>query len=1271
MDQIIVAREKVNTSDIDFPEFATDVHIVPTRFSLCLKTLIFPRPVPSGGLIFQIGFGDRSTSSVPLAFDNHQNGSSIELNAYKLNLETFVRSADHTLSHLSRKDPSLSFIDSFPISDTLRAPLRIAMLDAEVPDFVHDATVLDIAKYITSDSTRFPNESIPFLLGAILHVTVECCSFSDNDSCIKMSKEDLFKHGGSLPLSQRTPSLHTESIFHKERDPSEEPEHNIIPNDANTWFIPKSSFPCRENSELRNTMSHEEMNCMETKQEDMAPRTSSKSNAIGLYFTEPHEDNSDSILRQSSGLSEKREEPKFQTKQNLSTGTTIANRRSSETDDMAQACSRIPSNHNDGNGTSNCLRSNENESDLFCHQPCSFSKDLEKVPYSFLTGKTLSSDLDCSNNMTNNRKDESTDEMMMNLIDFSAATPLSSSENMNVFALREPTENSTDSDRVEKLSSEWFKSRGSNLPIPDDIINQRWEEQGENNIDHDSNTNVSLEATDSESFGSDGSRIYMDKDNMCKKKKRESDSSSINGESSSSMSSSDTDSISTDSESNNDLMFSRNGLAFLSSSDSSDNDFESIGATIARRMREGAVKETNSPTNPPTQLEIMNVGSSVTRKTHRMDSSLDMSEDPHNFNENGSMCAGRTLFKKRKSLSESKSRKQRELSRDKEEPPFPPLTNKRFCGEHVTKYDGGIFKEQAIEMDLPTPNVLTFWMIKGPNEEQTKPESRKIQIGKGNFAVKRDEEQIKMFYHISKTRRGPPARCGLISPLQKTVVRLRDPDAPPDFIDLGTPSVLHPSISQKLIGIMERNVGLTLSDEQNPTLRRNSYTDHVREETIQTEHEKTYTEDTEISEDEAEAGSHFGNLMKELGWQNSIAKDTVTMVEEKCEGSDGSFYDFPINHINQGYAENRSTSHNSGNNNERNRGINGSNRGKRQEKNRHDGKYNRDGRDKRITGKNKGSEGESGDESGRGNDNRGGIDSEEQQDDLSSLAKRRRYDSDVSSQTSNDDWREEEIRQSQGGLGRRCRRPSYDQVVNRSIQEVVEEFKPNRYVSGVTVPKHGYHAPSQSDIIEETKEERLFRRTVMCEGGVTQKGLEPGKVQIVDLELEMENMKEESSKTEQELLYVIERLRCEKYSLVDMVEERDNTLEEILQGNSPFVQRNGPTNSERERDRREIERQTAYIDQMARQLQCERARCSGVSAENERLLNVVRRLADEIQEATTFMDVRRVIVEANRAVEFEREERLRLEKVVHDLEETIRLTSSGMHKTTQNRRWWQ
>lgn len=72
-------------------------------------------------------------------------------------------------------------------------------------------------------------------------------------------------------------------------------------------------------------------------------------------------------------------------------------------------------------------------------------------------------------------------------------------------------------------------------------------------------------------------------------------------------------------------------------------------------------------------------------------------------------------------------------------------------------------------------------------------------------------------------------------------------------------------------------------------------------------------------------------------------------------------------------------------------------------------------------------------------------------DEPHSTCKSRKYYSHQSSGSSSDDWREESVKKEIDGRLRPCQRRSYDNVVNAAICDVVHNFRPNRYVAGVSL----------------------------------------------------------------------------------------------------------------------------------------------------------------------------------------------------------------------------
>lgn len=146
-----------------------------------------------------------------------------------------------------------------------------------------------------------------------------------------------------------------------------------------------------------------------------------------------------------------------------------------------------------------------------------------------------------------------------------------------------------------------------------------------------------------------------------------------------------------------------------------------------------------------------------------------------------------------------------------------------------------------------------------------------------------------------------------------------------------------------------------------------------------------------------------------------------------------------------------------------------------------------------------------------------------------------------------------------------------------------------------------------------------------------------------DTALENAGAHHEKVRTKDELMYIVSKLQGEKEALETSVGERDEMIANLLRERAAAQEQSGERT--RERDAR-----NKYIGELKKELQSERARREALASENKRLLGVIRRLADELLYVTSYADVGRVVKEANHAVEIERNERIRFEKVVKDFQ---------------------
>lgn len=708
--------------------------------------------------------------------------------------------------------------------------------------------------------------------------------------------------------------------------------------------------------------------------------------------------------------------------------------------------------------------------------------------------------------------------------------------------------------------------------------------------------------------------------------------------------------------------------------------------------------------------------------------------------------------------------------------PLPNLTNRRDDCLYGSVYNGGHFEETPIKMDLPTRHTLTFWMIGSPDDERELAQSEEhvITVGRSRFTAKGDQDILvygKLFsVDDPKSLHLLPARTGMISPLQKTVMtmtkengrssdkatdlhktRLPIPTIPPDYVDLGAPEALHVSLSRKLIGLAERSarfmedadfdfddeddrdetidfaneeiqdegsdqieirrekipndiMGMTIFGEgeddhdlkrlpldnvnfqgedagvwEGITVKRrcaaNYYSSRVMRSSksnlfdAEANGENTGTDGGEFNEEDksdiiqAKGKTHLGKIDenskgKDLG-DNSDQPVEMAWGDPKTDGehepSDA------IDDIQDNDQDETCLDRNP-------QGIENIEKGKSPKTLQCDSKQafvedkegTMEGKRWELAARNSSEldkcednierkEGDAGGDTTSHLDNSGVV--YESGDEPHSTCKSRRYYSHQSSGSSSDNWREESVKKEVDGRLRPSQRRSYDNVVNAAISDVVHNFRPNRYVAGVSLQsketiecrRRTERLDSESDTSSSSEQFEGSHETPWNYEVTKQPPVAKKMPLCPDTALENAGVHHEKVRTEDELMYIVSKLQGEKEALEASMDERDEMIANLLRERAAAQEQSGERT--RERDARD-----KYIGELAKELQSERARREALASENKRLLGVIRRLADELLYVTSYADVGRVVKEAKLAVEMERNERIRLEKVVKDFQ---------------------
>lgn len=613
---------------------------------------------------------------------------------------------------------------------------------------------------------------------------------------------------------------------------------------------------------------------------------------------------------------------------------------------------------------------------------------------------------------------------------------------------------------------------------------------------------------------------------------------------------------------------------------------------------------------------------------------------------------------------------------------LPNLINRRSGRQHSIIHSEGVHKELPVLMDLPTRRRLTIWMVDGPCEDDMDDdddssceegyEIRRRAPRKPRQSTKRKAAQLQSFVLFSCTKPGPPARAGLISPLQKTVVfpcadeERVNTAAPPDYINLPRPGSVKRLATENSSSVVDGDLKFI----EDP--------DYIEDEDdYLEENDECVTVPGESAASRAKGRlrrekilipkSNSKRVNLELEGEETIQcrtkeSEPVQVLEQVppiesnekfllCPGVNG--FDSHSENVHSHYAdeidvvatiEEKTSLHDQNSMNE-------------------------------PSGSGSSPVVENGSEV---NENTERID--EDGHGYSSLSKRRRYMSRTSSGSSAEEWRDLEAEPKEGGSGRDnlCYRTSFSEIVNCSIQDVVHKFRPNHpnvqeLETSVSVGPEGH--------LDESDEERLFRKAVCNQGGVTQKRLTDDELKIADLELDLENAERETTRMEDMLIKWVERLEGEKADILfkkQQLEEQLNLQREkdekdqILRDNF-FGGRSLPQ-SIREQNSEEVA-------QLRQELDAERKRVDVLKRENERLLRVILCLKQELDSQTErqqrALELERMLKQTKEMLQCEQEERHRLEKLIQDIDRGKPLrnnfassSSSSPKKNRSGRLWW-
>lgn len=614
---------------------------------------------------------------------------------------------------------------------------------------------------------------------------------------------------------------------------------------------------------------------------------------------------------------------------------------------------------------------------------------------------------------------------------------------------------------------------------------------------------------------------------------------------------------------------------------------------------------------------------------------------------------------------------------------LPNLVNRRSGRQHSIIYSEGVHQELPVLMDLPTRRRLTFWMVDGPCEEEMDDdddssceegyEGRRRAPKKPHRSAKRKAAQLQSFVLFSCTKPGPPARAGLISPLQKTVVfPCADEEgvnitAPPDYINLPKPGSVKRLVTEHSSSVVDGDLKFIEDpdyiEDEDEYLEENDERvtvpgesaaprekGRLRREKILIPKSDLKRVDLELEDEEMiqchtrESGPVQAlELMPPIGSNEKFLlcpeANDFDSLSEKVYSHDADEIDVIAT------VEKKTSSHDRTSMNEPSAS----------------GGSPADVDNKRDMIENAEPNVEDGHE-------------------FLSLSKRRRYMSRSSSGSSAEEWRglEADPKERGSGCDSRCHRNSFSEIVNCSIQDVVHKFRPNHpdvqeLETSVSVGL-GSH-------LDESDEERLFREAVCNQGGVTQKQLTKDELKITDLELDLENAERETTRMEDMLIKWVERLEGEKADILFKKQELEEQLilqrekdekDQTLRDNF-FGGRNLPQSTK--------EQNAEEVVQLRQELDAERKRVDVLKRENERLLRVILCLKQELDSQTErqqrAVELERMLKQTKEMLQCEQEERHRLEKLIQDIDrgKPLRNTfasssSSSPKKNRSGRLWW-
>lgn len=103
--------------------------------------------------------------------------------------------------------------------------------------------------------------------------------------------------------------------------------------------------------------------------------------------------------------------------------------------------------------------------------------------------------------------------------------------------------------------------------------------------------------------------------------------------------------------------------------------------------------------------------------------------------------------------------------------PFTSMARVREFSDMYICVCDDIWEESPIVTEVMTPQPLSIWSVQGPEEIDPDEEDDMVDLGDGLMAPKRNIAKLQAAAAGSRTKSGPPAMPGSMSPLQKTIVR--------------------------------------------------------------------------------------------------------------------------------------------------------------------------------------------------------------------------------------------------------------------------------------------------------------------------------------------------------------------------------------------------------------------------------------------------------------------------------------------------------------------